>query len=162
MLAEHLQQVVDREHHQERDKADAHGLRINAHCPDRTDPGKAKAHHRQGQRMSQFDAIALVITPQRQHHVRHYHDQRRALGDLLIETKPDAEQRDSDQAAADAEYATESAKGGAEQQVQHKLHHSQFLLRQVTHPTQSRLAGKRIATHNGYADFAQAFSRYEP
>lgn len=106
--------------------------------------------------MPQFDAIALVIAPQRQHHVRHHHDQRRALGNLLIEAEPHTEQRNGDQTATDTENATKGAKRGAEQQVQQNSITAQFLLRQAIHPTQSWLAGKRTATHNGYADFAQA------
>lgn len=106
--------------------------------------------------MTQLDAIALMIAPQRQHHVGHHHHQRRALGDLLIEAKPHAQQRDGDQTTADAEDPAQCAKGGAKQQVQQKLDHSDFLIRQAIHPTQSRLAGKRTATHNGYANFAQA------
>lgn len=53
--------------------------------------------------MAQFDAIALVIAPQREHHVGHHHDQRRTLGQLLVEAEPDAQHRNGNQAATDPE-----------------------------------------------------------
>lgn len=100
---EHAGQVVEGQRDQERDEADPHAVRVDPHGPDRTKPGKAETHGSQRQDMAQFNAIALVIAPQREHHVGHHHDQRRTLGQLLVEAEPDAQHRNGNQAATDPE-----------------------------------------------------------
>ncbi|MNF09088.1 hypothetical protein D3C80_2096610 [compost metagenome] len=71
--------------------------------------------------MTQLDAVALVIAPQRQQHIRHHHHQGRALGQLLIEPEQHAQGRNRDQAAADAEQATQRTQQHTEDQVQGKV-----------------------------------------
>ncbi|MNZ74353.1 hypothetical protein D3C78_928000 [compost metagenome] len=67
-----------------------------------------------------------MIAPQRQHHVRHHHHQRGALGNLLIEPEQHAQQRNGDQAAADAKQTAERAQRSAEHQIHQELNHSIF------------------------------------
>ncbi|MNT87663.1 hypothetical protein D3C72_2281100 [compost metagenome] len=74
--------------------------------------------------MAQFDPVALMVAPQRQHHVRHHHHQSGALGNLLIETAQYAQQRNGDQSPADAEQAAKGPQGRTENQVHQKLEHS--------------------------------------
>jgi len=117
IAGEHAQQVVGRQRQQKCDKADTHRAGVQAHGPDRAEPGKAEAHYPQRQRVAQFNAITLVITPQREHHVGHHHHQRGALGDLLIEAEQHAEHRDGNQPAANAEQAAHRAQCRAHNQV---------------------------------------------
>ncbi|MNN63409.1 hypothetical protein D3C81_1787850 [compost metagenome] len=62
--------------------------------------------------MTQFDTIALVIAPQRQHDIRHHHHQRGTLCQLLVQTEQHSEHRNGDQATANSEQATHGAECG--------------------------------------------------
>ncbi len=108
--------------------------------------------------MAQLDAVTLVITPQRQQHIGHYHHQRRALRQLLVQAKQHAQRRNRDQPTANAEQATHGPQGCAQHDIQQPFDH-QGLIRlytQCEHANECGLAGKRIAAHNGYAFFAKA------
>ena len=69
--------------------------------------------------MAQFNPVALVIAPQRQHHIGHHHHQCSALGNLLIQAEQHPQHGNRDQAAADSEQTTHSAQGRAQQQIHH-------------------------------------------
>ncbi len=104
--------------------------------------------------MSQVDTIALVIAPDRQHHVRHHHHQRSPLSKLLIQAENDAQHRNGDQATTDAEQTAQGSQTQAQQQIQQQVEQIHDTSRQWAHVNQSRLARKRIATHNGFAYLA--------
>ena len=71
--------------------------------------------------MPPVDTVALVITPQRQKHIRHHHHQRRTLSQLLIQAKQHAERRNGDQPTANPKQTAKSAEGQSEQKVQGKI-----------------------------------------
>ncbi|MNP09555.1 hypothetical protein D3C76_1016670 [compost metagenome] len=73
--------------------------------------------------MPQLDAVALVIAPQRQQHVRHHHHQRRALGQLLVKAEQDPQRRNRDQPAANTEQATQGAQASAQHDIHQPLDH---------------------------------------
>lgn len=92
---------------QKTDEGPTHGARIHLHRIQRGQPGAEETGDTEQQGMSQVDTIALMITPDRQHHVRHHHHQRSPLSKLLIQAENDAQHRNGDQPAADAEQTTQ-------------------------------------------------------
>ena len=85
-----------------------------ARRPQRTE----QTRHTQRQRVAVIYRIALVITPQGEHHIRHHHHQRSALGQLLIQAEQHTQRRDRDQPATDPEQAAERTECSTEQEIQ--------------------------------------------
>ena len=69
--------------------------------------------------MAQLDAITLVITPQGEHYIGYHHDQRGALGYLLVQAEQHAEHRNGYQPATNAKQPTH----GAQSRTQYQVHH---------------------------------------
>jgi hypothetical protein len=73
--------------------------------------------------MTKIDGGALVVAPGSHQYVGHHHHQGSALGQLLVHAEHQRQDRDGDQAAADAENAPQGAHGNPERQVLHYLDH---------------------------------------
>lgn len=114
----HAYQVVGGQGEQETDEGPAHGARIQLHGVQRSEPGTHQAGDAKQQGVTQIDAVALVVAPDRQHHVGHHHDQGGALSQLLIQTEQHAQHRNGDQAAADTEQPTHGSQSSAQDKIQ--------------------------------------------
>src|SRR5690606_3786527 len=75
----------------------------------------------EGQGITQIDAVALVVAPDRQQHVGHYHHQCGALRHLLIKAEEDAQRGNGAQPATDAEQPADRAEQHTENHIEEEI-----------------------------------------
>ena len=73
--------------------------------------------------LARIDAVALVVAPQRQHHVRYHHHQRGTLRQLLVETEDHPQRRDRQQAAAYPEQTAQATEHHPQQEIEKYIQH---------------------------------------
>lgn len=96
------QQRVGCQDQKKADERDAHSLGVQRDGDSCAGNREAEARSAQRQRVAEVDAVALVIAPDSQEHIGHDHNQSCALRHLLIQPEEHANDRNGDEAPADA------------------------------------------------------------